>query len=136
MTTKSSNNSFVRNGHLYIAPTLTADNIGEDAVLDGYVYNITDCTFNITHGLSYTESSSTSPLGMDSTADGHDITFDASAYYKACSAVSNTTAGQIINPVQSARLSTRWSASIKYGRVEVKAKLPTGYVFDFSLQYP
>jgi beta-glucanase (GH16 family) len=126
MTTESSNNSFVQNGRLYITPTLTADNIGEAAVLDGYVYNMTDCTFNVTNGLSYTESStisSSSPLGINSTTD---IAFDANAYYKACSAVSNSTAGSVINPVQSARLSTRWSASIRYGRVEVKAKLPTG----------
>jgi beta-glucanase (GH16 family) len=126
MTTESSNNSFVQNGRLYITPTLTADNIGAAAVLDGYVYNMTDCTFNVTNGLSYTESStisSSSPLGINSTTD---IAFDANAYYKACSAVSNSTAGSVINPVQSARLSTRWSASIRYGRVEVKAKLPTG----------
>jgi hypothetical protein len=36
MTTASDANSFVRNGTLYIAPTLTADSIGEDAIFDGY----------------------------------------------------------------------------------------------------
>jgi hypothetical protein len=125
MTTKSSNNSFVRDGRLYITPTLTADQIGAEAVLDGYIYNLTDCTFNATRGFSYTDSSKGS-ADKNSTAGGQNSTFDAKGYYKACSAVSNSTAGQVINPVQSARLSTRWSASIKYGRVEVKAKLPTG----------
>ena len=51
MTTSSSKNSFVRDGHLYIMPTLTSDDIGEGAVMDNYVYNLTDCTYNITHGI-------------------------------------------------------------------------------------
>lgn len=33
---------------LHIVPTLTADEIGNDKVYDNYVYNLTDCTFNIT----------------------------------------------------------------------------------------
>ncbi|KAF9005039.1 concanavalin A-like lectin/glucanase domain-containing protein [Cyathus striatus] len=103
MTTGSENNSFIQNGNLYIMPTLTTDNIGNDAILDGSIFNIT---------------------GVSSI--GQDQDFDAAGYYKACSAVSNATAGTIINPVQSARLTTRRSASIKYGRVEVRAKIPTG----------
>lgn len=43
-----------------------------------------------------------------------------------CVAVTNTTNGTIVNPVRSARLSTKLGASIKYGRVEVTAKLPAG----------
>ncbi|TFK38507.1 GH16 beta-1,3-glucan recognition protein [Crucibulum laeve] len=123
MTTASTNNSFVRDGYLYIAPTLTSDNIGADAIVDGYVYNITGCTFNITQGLSYTSSSTQT---ANASAIGMDQEFDAAGYYKACSAVSNSTAGQIINPVQSARISTRRSANIKFGRVEVRAKIPNG----------
>ncbi|KAF5370981.1 hypothetical protein D9615_006309 [Tricholomella constricta] len=34
--------------------------------------------------------------------------------------------GQIINPVQSARISTKRSASTKFGKVEVRAKIPKG----------
>lgn len=34
--------------------------------------------------------------------------------------------GRIINPVRSARLSTKGRKSIRYGRVEVTAKLPRG----------
>lgn len=43
-----------------------------------------------------------------------------------CVAATNITNGTIINPVKSARINTRKGASIKYGRVEVRAKLPEG----------
>lgn len=129
MTTSSSNNSFIKDGRLYINPTLTSDNLGTAAILDGYIYNSTDCTFNITQGTSYTASSINDPTSVNTTSIGADSTFDAAAYYKACSAVSNATSGTVINPVQSARLSTRKSASIRFGRVEVKAKIPTGSVY-------
>ena len=110
MTTASVNNSFIQNGMLYIVPTLTSDNIGTAAVLDGAVYNITGCTFNIT-----------SP--NNGTVNG---VFNEAAYLAACSAVSNATLGTVINPIQSARLSTRNSASIRFGRVEIRAKMPNG----------
>jgi hypothetical protein len=131
MATASENNSFVKDGYLYLAPTLTSDNLGVAAVEDGYVYNITGCTFNITHGSTYTEGQPNTPA--NTSGIGSDEVFDAASYYKACSAVSNSTAGQIINPVQSARLSTRRSASIKYGRVDVRAKIPTGYARSESI---
>lgn len=38
----------------------------------------------------------------------------------------NTTNGTIVNPVKSGRINTRKGASIKYGRVEVEARLPAG----------
>ncbi|KAF9074578.1 concanavalin A-like lectin/glucanase domain-containing protein [Rhodocollybia butyracea] len=125
MTTASENNSFVENGFLYILPTLTSDSIPMSEILDGYVYNITGCTYNITQGVAYTDSSTNAGASLNETGIGSS-TFDAAAYYTACSAVSNSTAGTIINPVQSARLSTRATASMKYGRVEVVAKIPTG----------
>ena len=106
----SVNNSFIQNGMLYIVPTLTSNNIGNAAVLDGAVYNITDCTFNIA-------------VPNNGTMNGR---FDEVEYLAACSAVSNATLGTVINPVQSARLSTRNSASIRYGRVEIRAKMPNG----------
>jgi hypothetical protein len=105
MSTSSYNNSFVKNNALYILPTLTEDLIGTHNLLDGYLYNLTDCTYN-----------RTTPI------------FDPLAYRKACSALSNATAGTVINPVQSARLTTRHTASIQYGKVDVVAKLPTGSV--------
>jgi len=123
MTTASQNNSYVRNGKLYITPTFTSDNIGEAALLDNTIYNITGCTFNITQGISYTSSVT---LPSNSSAIGTDQAFDVDAYTRACSAVSNSTSGKIINPIQSARISTRKTASVRYGRVEVRAKIPTG----------
>ncbi|KAI5116894.1 hypothetical protein M0805_004162 [Coniferiporia weirii] len=93
MTTASSNNSYVEDGVLYIVPTLTSDVIGENAIFNGYTYNITGCT---------------------------------TANATACDAVSNLTLQTVINPVQSARLTTVNSTSIKYGRVEVVARLPIG----------
>jgi beta-glucanase (GH16 family) len=110
MTTDSSNNSFVKDGKLYIVPTLTSDAIGSDAIFDGTVYNISGCTFNTTQPYQ-------GYIGN---------TFDATSYHRACSAVSNATTGSIINPVQSARLTTRNSASIRFGRVEIRAKMPVG----------
>jgi len=117
MTTDSTNNSYVSNGKLYITPTFTSDSIGENAVENGYVYNITGCTYNATQG----DTDTTLNQGGSKAS-----TFDAAAYYRACSAISNSTTGKIINPVQTARLTTRQSANIKYGRVEVVAKLPLG----------
>jgi len=114
MTTSSRNNSFISNGQLYIVPTLTSDNIGNDAVFDGTVYNITDCTFNVTR-----------PDSGYIMKAGQRV-FDIDSYTKSCSAVSNRTAGTVINPVQSARLTTLKSASIRYGRVEIRAKMPNG----------
>jgi beta-glucanase (GH16 family) len=43
-----------------------------------------------------------------------------------CVASTNTTNGTIIPPAKSARINTKIGASIKYGRVEVKAKIPQG----------
>jgi hypothetical protein len=43
-----------------------------------------------------------------------------------CIAVTNHTNSSIVNPVKSGRVSTKTSAKIKYGRIEVVAKLPTG----------
>ncbi|KAI0357220.1 concanavalin A-like lectin/glucanase [Trametes cingulata] len=93
MTTDSANNSFVRDGHLYLVPTLTSDVIGYNNIFNGYTYNLTGCTdTNLT----------------------------------ACGAVSNETLGTVIPPVMSARIHTREPYSIKYGKVEISAKLPRG----------
>lgn len=43
-----------------------------------------------------------------------------------CVAATNFTLGTIVNPVKSARINTKTGASIKYGKVEVTAKLPKG----------
>jgi len=97
MTTNADNNSYVENGILYILPTLTSEVIGQAAVFDGYTYNISDCSYaNTLHNLT------------------------------SCSAISNATKGTVINPIMSARIHTRNSKWIKYGRVEIKAKMPRG----------
>ncbi len=43
-----------------------------------------------------------------------------------CQLVSNVTGGYIINPVKSARINTKNSVSIRYGKVEVTAKMAAG----------
>ncbi|KAJ7113085.1 glycoside hydrolase family 16 protein, partial [Mycena epipterygia] len=133
MTTDSDANSFVLNDQLYLLPTLTSDVIPEAQILDGAVYNLTGCTYNITHASGYTTSGHGS-VGVNTTEGGAggaggiapDAPLDLPAYLAACSAVSNATQGKILPPVMSARISTRKSASVKFGRVEVVAKLPTG----------
>ncbi|KPV73980.1 glycoside hydrolase family 16 protein [Rhodotorula graminis WP1] len=98
MTTTSPNNSYVEDGKLIIAPTLTSDRLGVDAITNGFVMNLT--------------------------ADGTCTSDKLSD----CVAFSNSTVGNysVIPPIQSARLTTRLSKSIRFGRVEVKAKMPTG----------
>ncbi|KAJ7651192.1 glycoside hydrolase family 16 protein [Roridomyces roridus] len=129
MTTGSSNNSFLLDDMLYLVPTLTNDG---QPFADGTTYNATDCTFNLTApGGGY----NIGGKNADGTGDG--AQFDWSGYYTACSRTTNDTAGTIINPIQSARLSTLVSArsgsestlsrgSIRYGRVEFRAKMPRG----------
>lgn len=97
-TTDSTNNSFIEDGKLYLVPTLTSDSVGEAAVLNGYTLNTT----------------------ADNTCTSLNRT-DAN-----CAVISNSTTGVILPPVQSARLMTNFSRSIKFGRVEVKARMPTG----------
>ncbi|KAF2017221.1 glycoside hydrolase family 16 protein [Aaosphaeria arxii CBS 175.79] len=43
-----------------------------------------------------------------------------------CVTGTNTTNGTIVNPVKSGRINTKLGASIKFGRIEVVAKLPEG----------
>ncbi|KAF7511312.1 hypothetical protein GJ744_004877 [Endocarpon pusillum] len=59
---------------------------------------------------------------IDLTAEG----ICSSDLFKNCVVATNTTNGTIVNPVKSGRLSTRNGASIKYGRIEVTAQLPSG----------
>ncbi len=80
-------------------PTLTTqDNSGisGDQLFNGYTVNLT--------------------ATGSCTASGND----------SCTATSNSTRGNIINPVRSARLTTAGKKSIRYGRVEVTAKMPRG----------
>ncbi len=49
----------------------------------------------------------------------------------ACSASSSAALGTVINPIMSGRINTKAKKSIRFGKVEVRAKLPQGYVFSF-----
>lgn len=121
MTTLDPSNSFVLNNQLYIMPTLTTDSgVPEAQLLNGAVYNITGCTYN-----------QTNPLPPN--ASQADQAQWESNYLWACSAVSNSTTGSMIPPVQSARLTTRGPSSLsqgigklRYGMIEVRAKMPRG----------
>jgi len=96
--TNNRTNSYVKNGVLYLLPTLTAENIGEANLQNGYTMDIWGsspadlCTGNAFYGCSRTSGGG----------------------------------GNVLNPVQSARIRTADSFTLKYGRVEVRAKLPKG----------
>lgn len=95
-------NIFVDGEGLHIVPTLTTEStdITEAQLLDGYTVNLT------------------SGRGGWGTCTSSDV--------KMCSVRSNATLGRIIPPVRSARITTKGKKSIKYGRVEVVAKMPKG----------
>ncbi|KAF8509095.1 hypothetical protein JB92DRAFT_2948891 [Gautieria morchelliformis] len=97
MTTPLPANAFVNNSALHILPTLTALSIpGGNA--------------SVFDGYTYNATGCTS------------TNFEGTG----CGARSNLTSGTIINPVMSARLTTRQSHSIRYGKVEIRAKMPLG----------
>lgn len=97
-TTNDPKNAYTDAEGLHIVPTLTIEStdITKDQLIDNYVLNLT------TSGECTTK-------GIDE-----------------CSIRSNITAGAIINPVRSARLSTKGKKTITYGKVEVVAKMPQG----------
>lgn len=72
------------------------------------------------------------PTLQDESLVEHDNTLDLRANgctgteWSDCLTSTNTTNGTIINPVKSARINTKVGAAIKFGRVEVTAKLPFG----------
>lgn len=77
-------------------PTLTEAHLGTEAISNGYTLNLT----------------------VDGTCTSTNVS--------QCAVVSNSSLGTIINPVMSARMTTKNKASIKYGKVEVEARMPTG----------
>ena len=96
-TTSDPRNSYVKNGELHIVPTLTnASGITDTEIYNGYTVNLTSA-------------------GTCTSLDDSD-----------CSLTSNITTGSILPPIQSARLTTKSSHSIRYGKVEVVAKMPAG----------
>ena len=91
-------NSFVRNGVLTIKPTLTEERIGAANLRNGF-------TMDVWGGSLADECTGNNWYG--------------------CSRTSGA-GGNILNPIQSAKPTTQESFSFKYGRVEVRAKLPEG----------
>lgn len=90
-------NSYVRDGVLYIKPTLTEDAIGETIMRTG--------TVDIWGGSPADACTGNNFYGCMKNAAG---------------------SGNVINPIRSARLRTAKTFGFKYGRVEVRAKLPIG----------
>ncbi len=103
IATASDDNLVIRNNQLYIIPTLTSDEIGTSAIFSG----------------SY-------DLGSACTVGSDQSTFiGGSSGGNNCS-VTASPGSTVVPPVKSARISTKGHYSIAYGRVEVRAKLPTG----------
>ncbi|KAF7543012.1 hypothetical protein G7Z17_g11091 [Cylindrodendrum hubeiense] len=110
-TTTDKANSYIDIDGLHIVPTTTLEStdITYDQLINGHTVNLT------TDGRS----------DGKCTAD-KSVPIDDDKARSPCAAVSNATEGQIINPVRSARLNTRGKKSIRYGRVEVTARMPRG----------
>jgi len=100
-TTADPKNAYVDAEGLHIVPTLTNETtkFNNDLIYDGGKLNLTKA-------------------GGDGSCTGTDLV--------ACAITSNSTLGKMIPPVRSARLTTKGKKSIRYGRVEVVAKMPTG----------
>lgn len=96
-TTSNERNLFIKDGALHLYPTLT----NESGITNGEIYN------------GYT---------VNLTASGECTSINPGD----CTATSNITTGAIIPPIQSARITTRNSYAIRYGKVQVVAKLPKG----------
>ncbi|KAG5670659.1 hypothetical protein PVAND_000907 [Polypedilum vanderplanki] len=94
--TNNRSNSYTENGILHIAPTLVADEYGENFLTTG--------TISL-HG-------------------GQPADQCTNPAYWGCERTGNTV--NILNPVKSARLRSIHSFAFKYGIVEVRAKLPAG----------
>ena len=67
-------------------------------------------------------------ISSDQIFDGGNYTLEGctTGNKTACTVSSNQLLGKVINPVQSARINTQGKKSIKYGKVQVRAKLPRG----------
>lgn len=95
--TNNRTNSFVKDGVLYMQPSPTADNIGENALEHG--------DLNIWGGAPADQCTSNQFWGCERNA---------------------AASGNDINPISSARLRTVNSFAFKYGRAEIRAQLPKG----------
>ncbi|CAH1105311.1 unnamed protein product [Psylliodes chrysocephalus] len=94
--TNNRSNSYVQDGNLHIRPTFVADDYGDSFLYSG--------TLDINGGSPADECTNPQWYG--------------------CSRTGN--AVNIINPIKSARLRSLNSFAFKYGKMEVRAKVPTG----------
>ncbi|KAG2203113.1 hypothetical protein INT47_004920, partial [Mucor saturninus] len=98
--TNNRTNSYVEDGILYLKPSMTADTVGEDALKSG------------------------GKINLYSGAPSEDCTDNANF---GCERMSGPVAGgNYLNPIQSARIRTIDSVTLRYGKVEVRARLPRG----------
>lgn len=97
-TTNDPTNAYTDENGLHIVPTITTNvtDITSAQLYNGYTLNLTQ-------------------QGVCTADDSAD-----------CVRVSNITTGAMINPIRSARLSTKGKHNITYGKIEVRAKLPRG----------
>ncbi|XP_078463545.1 beta-1,3-glucan-binding protein-like [Lampetra fluviatilis] len=95
--TNNRSNSYVRDGTLFIRPTLTEETYNENFVRTG--------SLNIWGAAPADTCTGNAFYGCERSGNGGDL---------------------VVNPVQSARLRTVHSFAFTYGRVEVTAKMPTG----------
>jgi hypothetical protein len=65
-------------------------------------------------------------IESDSVIDLQSQGICSSTVWSNCITGTNVTNGTIVNPVKSGRINTRKGAKIRYGRIEVEAKLPDG----------
>ena len=96
--TNNRSNSYVKDGVLYLNPTLLADDIGEANVKGGFTLNVWGST----------------PADLCTGNDFYGCMRTAGA------------GGNFLNPVKSASIRTAESFYFKYGKVEVRAQLPKG----------
>ncbi|KAI9898346.1 hypothetical protein N3K66_006706 [Trichothecium roseum] len=100
----------------WTTPASSPENAYVDAAGLHIVPTLTNETTSLTNAQLY--ANHTVDLGGDCTA--------ADRNSSACVVTSDPDAGVMIPPVRSARLSTRGAKGIRYGRVEVVAKMPRG----------
>ena len=96
--TNNRSNSYVRDGVLYIKPTLLEDDIGLANLKNGFDMNIWG---------------------------GSPADLCTEPMFYGCERTSGA-GGNYLNPIKSARIRTAESFHFKYGKVEIKAKLPRG----------
>ncbi|XP_065187034.1 beta-1,3-glucan-binding protein-like [Sycon ciliatum] len=91
-------NTYVRDGVLYLKPTFTSDYIGEAAVESGFDLDVWG---------------------------GSPADYCTGNEFYGCERTSGA-GGNFLNPIQSMALRTVHSFNFKYGRMEIRAKLPKG----------